>query len=79
MSLEELKEIFYDALDAYRDNSEAFVPCEHPIDLHNRLRLYCMDRWEPLLEFQVALLLKVTRMYNDTAIVCSTELVDILK
>lgn len=46
------------------------VPTQHPIDLFHRLQLICNEKWDDLNDFKVSLLRKVTRMYNDTAILC---------
>ena len=70
MSLDELREVFHDALDEYADTNFHMTPTQHPIDLHHRLQLICNEKWDDLNDFKVSLLRKVTRMYNETVFIC---------
>jgi hypothetical protein len=49
ITIDELKEIFYDCLDEFSETREKQVPCHHPIDLHERLKEMC--QWEPVKDF----------------------------
>jgi hypothetical protein len=48
MSLDELREVFYDTLDEYAEKCQDMEVCSHPIDLHTRLVELCEDKWDAL-------------------------------
>ena len=41
MSVHQLREIFYDTIETFKEGRYSTAPCEHPIDLHHRLVGIC--------------------------------------